>query len=94
VTQPVLQPECSAHRPSCAFLANAAPTMTGEVKRHFRDRTWLLRMPRRLQELRLAMREVRNDFTRQHDRAPTPSKTPSTTSPYVHCWKNYPHANA
>jgi RNA polymerase sigma-B factor len=53
------------------FLAYAGPTMTGEVKRHFRDRTWLLRMPRRLQELRLAMREARRDFFRDHNRAPT-----------------------
>jgi RNA polymerase sigma-B factor len=53
------------------FLAYAAPTMTGEVKRHFRDRTWLLRMPRRLQELRLAMRDARRDFLREHNRPPT-----------------------
>jgi RNA polymerase sigma-B factor len=53
------------------FLAYASPTMTGEVKRHFRDRTWLLRMPRRLQELRLAMRDARRDFFRAHNRAPT-----------------------
>lgn len=53
------------------FLAYAGPTMTGEVKRHFRDRTWLLRMPRRLQELRLAMRGARRDFFREHNRAPT-----------------------
>jgi RNA polymerase sigma-B factor len=53
------------------FLAYAGPTMTGEVKRHFRDRTWLLRMPRRLQELRLAMRDARRDFFREHNRAPT-----------------------
>jgi RNA polymerase sigma-B factor len=53
------------------FLAYAGPTMTGEVKRHFRDRTWLLRMPRRLQELRLAMREARRDFFRDHNRAPS-----------------------
>ncbi|MDN3354074.1 SigB/SigF/SigG family RNA polymerase sigma factor [Actinomadura sp. DC4] len=53
------------------FLAYAAPTMTGEVKRHFRDRTWLLRIPRRLQELRLAMRAAGRDFFRENDRAPT-----------------------
>lgn len=53
------------------FLAYAGPTMTGEVKRHFRDRTWLLRMPRRLQELRLAMRDARRDFFREQNRAPT-----------------------
>jgi RNA polymerase sigma-B factor len=53
------------------FLAYAGPTMTGEVKRHFRDRTWLLRMPRRLQELRLAMRDAHKDFQREHNRPPT-----------------------
>src|SRR3569833_2306376 len=53
------------------FLAYAGPTMTGEVKRHFRDRTWLLRMPRRLQELRLAMRQARRGFFRENNRAPT-----------------------
>jgi RNA polymerase sigma-B factor len=56
------------------FLAYADPTMTGEVKRHFRDRTWLLRLPRRLQELRLAMRHARRDFTEEHHREPTVSE--------------------
>jgi RNA polymerase sigma-B factor len=53
------------------FVAYAAPTMTGEVKRHFRDRTWTMRMPRQLQELRLVLRNVRQDFLREHGRAPT-----------------------
>jgi RNA polymerase sigma-B factor len=53
------------------FLSYAAPTMTGEVKRHFRDRTWSMRMPRPLQELRLALRGARQDFIREHGRAPT-----------------------
>jgi RNA polymerase sigma-B factor len=53
------------------FLAYAAPTMTGEVKRHFRDRTWNMRVPRRLQELRLALYAARDEFTREHGRAPT-----------------------
>jgi RNA polymerase sigma-B factor len=53
------------------FLAYAAPTVRGEVKRHFRDRTWLMRMPRPLQELRLAMRDARRDFARTHNRPPT-----------------------
>jgi RNA polymerase sigma-B factor len=56
------------------FLAYAGPTMAGEVKRHFRDRTWLLRMPRRLQELRLAMRAARREFFREHSRAPRVSE--------------------
>ena len=53
------------------FLSYAAPTMTGEVKRHFRDRTWSMRMPRPLQELRLTLRSARQDFMVQHGRAPT-----------------------
>ena len=53
------------------FVAYAAPTMTGEVKRHFRDRTWSIRMPRPLQELRLTLRTARQDFVREHGRAPT-----------------------
>jgi RNA polymerase sigma-B factor len=53
------------------FLSYAAPTMTGEVKRHFRDRTWSMRMPRPLQELRLALRTARHDFMLKHDRPPT-----------------------
>jgi RNA polymerase sigma-B factor len=53
------------------FMAYASPTVIGEVKRHFRDRTWSMRMPRRLQELRLSLRTVRRDFLREHGRAPT-----------------------
>lgn len=53
------------------FLAYAAPTMTGEVKRHFRDRTWTMRVPRPLQELRLALGDARQGFVREHGRAPT-----------------------
>src|SRR5687768_5504108 len=35
------------------FAGYAFPTIVGEIKRHFRDRTWSVRVPRRLQELRL-----------------------------------------
>ncbi len=37
------------------FVGFAIPTIIGELKRHFRDRTWSIRVPRRLQELRLAI---------------------------------------
>jgi RNA polymerase sigma-B factor len=53
------------------FLAFAMPTMIGEVKRHFRDRTWAVRVPRRLQELRLTLGSARQDFIQEHGRAPT-----------------------
>jgi RNA polymerase sigma-B factor len=52
------------------FLAYAGPTMAGEVKRHFRDRTSMLRIPRRLQELRLEIRDAQRDFSREHNRSP------------------------
>jgi RNA polymerase sigma-B factor len=53
------------------FLAFAMPTMIGEVKRHFRDRTWAMRIPRRLQELHLVLRTARQDFIHENGRPPT-----------------------
>ncbi|MEU5159440.1 SigB/SigF/SigG family RNA polymerase sigma factor [Streptomyces sp. NPDC020875] len=41
-----------------AFESYAVPTITGEVRRHFRDHTWMLRVPRRTQELRGRVRGV------------------------------------
>ncbi|MER6137634.1 SigB/SigF/SigG family RNA polymerase sigma factor [Streptomyces sp. NPDC001815] len=46
-----------------AFESYAVPTITGEVKRHFRDRMWALRVPRRVQELRNKVRIARRDLT-------------------------------
>ncbi|KAB1148029.1 SigB/SigF/SigG family RNA polymerase sigma factor [Streptomyces luteolifulvus] len=46
-----------------AFESYAVPTITGEVKRHFRDRMWALRVPRRVQELRNKVRVARRDLT-------------------------------
>src|SRR5690348_13599683 len=45
------------------FPGFAIPTIVGEIKRHFRDRTWLIRVPRRLQELRLAITGANNTLT-------------------------------
>ncbi|MFR9798428.1 SigB/SigF/SigG family RNA polymerase sigma factor [Streptomyces sp. MS06] len=55
-----------------AFESYAVPTVTGEVKRHFRDRMWALRVPRRVQELRNKVRLARRDLT-QHPGTPEPS---------------------
>ena len=49
----------------------AIPTILGEIKRHFRDRTWNIRVPRRLQELRLRISEANSTLTHQLNRAPT-----------------------
>jgi RNA polymerase sigma-B factor len=53
------------------FGSYATPTVTGEIKRHFRDRTSGIRMPRRLQELRLAVNKAREDLTQRLGRSPT-----------------------
>ncbi|MEW2253143.1 SigB/SigF/SigG family RNA polymerase sigma factor [Streptomyces sp. NPDC006975] len=55
-----------------AFESYAVPTITGEVKRHFRDRMWALRVPRRVQELRNKVRIARRDLT-QNPGSPEPS---------------------
>jgi RNA polymerase sigma-70 factor (sigma-B/F/G subfamily) len=53
------------------FLAYAAPVVTGEIKKHFRDFTWVVRVPRRLQELRISIRQATEEFVKEHGRAPT-----------------------
>ncbi|WP_217552059.1 SigB/SigF/SigG family RNA polymerase sigma factor [Streptomyces sp. GbtcB6] len=55
-----------------AFESYAVPTITGEVKRHFRDRMWALRVPRRVQELRNRVRVARRDLT-QNPGSPEPT---------------------
>ncbi|MEU3839313.1 SigB/SigF/SigG family RNA polymerase sigma factor [Streptomyces sp. NPDC028635] len=46
-----------------AFESYAVPTITGEIKRHFRDRMWALRVPRRVQELRNRVRLARRELS-------------------------------
>jgi RNA polymerase sigma-70 factor (sigma-B/F/G subfamily) len=53
------------------FGAYATPTIVGELRRHFRDRTWGIRVPRRLQELRLAVNKVRDELAQTLGRSPT-----------------------
>ncbi|MER5377315.1 SigB/SigF/SigG family RNA polymerase sigma factor [Streptomyces sp. NPDC002553] len=55
-----------------AFESYAVPTITGEIKRHFRDRMWALRVPRRVQELRNKVRLARRELA-QTPGAPEPS---------------------
>jgi RNA polymerase sigma-B factor len=54
-----------------AFSSYAVPTIMGEIKRHFRDRTWAVRVPRDLQDLALRVDRVTDELTRQIGRAPT-----------------------
>jgi RNA polymerase sigma-B factor len=53
------------------FAGYAIPTIVGEIKRHFRDRTWSVRVPRRLQELRLSITEANASLTHTLGRSPT-----------------------
>lgn len=53
------------------FEAFATPTILGEIKRHFRDRAWDLRIPRRLQELHLEINVVVSRLSQQLGRSPT-----------------------
>lgn len=53
------------------FAAYAIPTIIGEIKRHFRDRTWDIRVPRRLQELRLNLSEATSTLLQSLGRSPT-----------------------
>jgi RNA polymerase sigma-B factor len=54
-----------------AFSSYAVPTIMGEIKRHFRDRTWAVRVPRDLQELALRVDRVLAELTRELGRQPT-----------------------
>ena len=53
------------------FTAYATPTILGELRRHFRDKGWDVRVPRRLQELRAEIAAVTESLTHQLGRAPT-----------------------
>ncbi|QFG26626.1 SigB/SigF/SigG family RNA polymerase sigma factor [Actinomadura sp. WMMB 499] len=53
------------------FVTYAYPVVTGEVKRHFRDKTWGLRVSRRIQELRPVLQRTVQEFTRENGRSPT-----------------------
>ncbi|MFG3150215.1 SigB/SigF/SigG family RNA polymerase sigma factor [Streptomyces sp. NPDC048243] len=47
------------------FETYAVPTITGEIKRHFRDRAWAVRVPRRVQDLRNQVRLARRELTQR-----------------------------
>jgi RNA polymerase sigma-B factor len=53
------------------FASYAIPTIVGELKRHFRDKGWSVRVPRRLQELKLEIAKAVSELTQQLQRSPT-----------------------
>ncbi len=54
-----------------SFTGFAVPTILGEIRRHFRDRGWAMRVPRRLQELGRQVSEAREVLTQKLGRSPT-----------------------
>jgi RNA polymerase sigma-B factor len=54
-----------------SFAAFAVPTIVGEIRRHFRDRGWAMRIPRRVQDLGRRVSEAREVLTHSLDRSPT-----------------------
>jgi len=53
------------------FSTYATPTIVGEIKRHFRDKGWAIRVPRRLQELRLSIGSATAELSQSSGRTPT-----------------------
>jgi RNA polymerase sigma-B factor len=56
------------------FSTYATPTIVGEIKRHFRDKGWAVRVPRRLQELKLSLTKAVGELAQREGRAPTVSE--------------------
>ena len=54
------------------FSTYATPTIIGEIKRYFRDKGWSIRVPRRLQELRMSISAVTGELSQELGRSPTP----------------------
>ncbi|MDY2788147.1 MAG: SigB/SigF/SigG family RNA polymerase sigma factor [Atopobium sp.] len=53
------------------FTTFATPTILGEIKRHFRDKGWSVRVPRRLQELSAKVNQATDTLTEQLQRSPS-----------------------
>ncbi len=58
------------------FSTYATPTIIGEIKRYFRDKGWAIRVPRRLQELRMQISASTAELTQSLGRSPTPASSP------------------
>jgi RNA polymerase sigma-B factor len=60
------------------FSTYATPTIVGELKRHFRDKGWAVRVPRRLQELHLELTKVVSHLGQELGRSPTVNEIAET----------------
>jgi RNA polymerase sigma-B factor len=59
------------------FVSFAVPTVMGEVRRHFRDNSWSVKVPRRLKELHLRLGTATADLSQRLGRAPTATELAS-----------------
>src|ERR1051326_8815743 len=53
------------------FITYAVPTITGEIKRYFRDHNWHVKAPRRLRELNLSLMAIREEIQRESGYTPS-----------------------
>lgn len=65
------------------FTTYATPTIVGEIKRHFRDRGWSVRVPRRLQELSARVSQATEDLTNELQRTPSVTEIAERTGASV-----------
>lgn len=56
------------------FLSFAVPTVRGELRRHFRDSGWMIRPPRRVQDLQARIATAQDELESQLGRSPRPSE--------------------
>jgi RNA polymerase sigma-B factor len=56
------------------FFSFAVPTISGEVRRHFRDQGWSMRVPRRLKDLHVSINSAVSELSQDLGRAPRPSE--------------------
>jgi RNA polymerase sigma-B factor len=54
-----------------SFVTYAIPTIVGEIKRYFRDQTWVLKAPRKLRDLGLNLKKLRQDLEQKLGRSPS-----------------------
>ncbi|MET0187485.1 MAG: SigB/SigF/SigG family RNA polymerase sigma factor [Pseudonocardia sediminis] len=56
------------------FFSFAVPTISGEVRRHFRDQSWSMRVPRRLKDMHVSINSAVSELSQQLGRSPRPSE--------------------